>query len=1074
MPGQMLIKHEVLGAPLEIQDHSEEIDLDYFGLATHDVILGIPWLRKHNPRINWTQRQLSFEDCDCTSSLALTHRQRSMVNENAVNNIQTGSTRYTEKWQPPLQPPNRSTGHKAREEKRAHQKRVTPSALLDIPTEYDSWKHLFQEDVGASALPRHEPWDHEIVLQEGKQPTFGPLYGLSEKELKTLKDYLDKSLKKGYIRPSTSPAGYPILFVPKKDGSLRLCVDYRKLNDITVKNRYPLPNISELQDRLSDAKIFTALDLRDGYHLIRIKKGEEWKTAFRTRYGHYEYTVMPFGLTNAPATFQTLINNVLRAHLDKFVVAYLDDILVYSRNKEEHVHHVKEVLSCLEKFNLRLKPEKCEFHKEEVDFLGCVVSTTGVKMSPKKIQVVQEWPRPTTVKEIQEFLGFCNFNRRFIEGYSTKTLPLTKLTRKDTPFSWEDEQENAFLILKEACIKPPTLVNFRSNEPLRIETDASDLALGACASQERNGNWHPIAYYSRKFTGPEERYDVHDKELMAIVDAMKHWRIYAESCSELTVFTDHKNLTHFLTTKELNKRQVRWAELLGQYKFKIVYTPGKDNARADALSRRKDLAGTKEVVSGAILQQYKDGSLGPTQQLNNILKITNQVPEELQTEIIRQHHDDPVHGHPGIARTMELIQRNYEFSNMKDKVRDFISKCADCQKNKHSTHAPYGEMQQIQLPEEPWTDISMDFVTSLPPSRDPATNLVYDAILVIVDRLTKSAEMIPFRSDYEAEHLGYILLDRLVRHHGIPKTIISDRDKLFTSNYWTTLMAMIGTKRKLSTAYHPQTDGQTERTNRTMKTYLKIYCNTRQNNWVSLLPMAQLAYNNKKSESTGQTPFYANHGRNPHLFERTFPTRKTQKAVATANELKQTHEQLRSNIELAQQKTISYVNKRRKTAPQLKRGDKVYLHTKNLRTKRPSKGLDHVKVGPFLISDQKGPVNYELQLPQDARVHPVFHVSLLEPADPSTPLQTTFRYEDDEEDEFEVEALRDYREIGRTGLQDDNFYQEWLVKWKGYPESENTWEPEANLQNCQQLLRRYRKKHNVHSYTGKTQATTRQ
>jgi len=1042
MPEQAMIRHEVRSTRMEINGHQERIDLDCLELATHDVILGLTWLRKHNPQIDWIAQTLSLANCNCTRSSKPTHQQRPMVDEKTINNIATTKTR-----------PQRAVA--STDTKRPldqSESKARTSAPPVIPKEYKEWEHLFQEDVSATALPKHQPWDHEIILQEGKQPTFGPIYGLSEKELRTLRDYIKENMTKGFIRESQSPAGYPILFVPKKDGSLRLCVDYRKLNDATIKNRYPLPNISELQDRLSHAKVFTALDLRGAYNLIRMKEGEEWKTAFRTRYGHYEYTVMPFGLTNAPATCQALVNNVLRAHLDIFVIAYLDDILVYSEDLKEHRQHVKTVLNLLGQADLKLKPEKCEFHKQEVEFLGFIIGTHGVKMSPEKIKVIQEWPQPTTVKGIQEFQGFCNFNRRFIESYSTKMLPLTKLTRKDTPFKWENEQENAFQYMKKACIKPPVLITFRSNEPLRIEADASDLALGACASQLRDGEWHPIAYYSRKFTGPEERYDVHDKELMAIVDSLKHWRIYAESCSDLTIYTDHKNLLHFTTTKQLNRRQVRWAELLGQYKFKILYTPGKENGRADALSRRSDLAGTKEVVSNAILRIESDGSLGPAQQLNNILRITNELPEELHEAIIRQHHDDPVHGHPGIQRTMELIRRNYEFKGMKEKTTQFIKKCADCQKNKHSTHAPYGEMQPIALPNEPWTDITMDFVTGLPLSKDPTTHIAYNAILVIVDRFTKYAEMIPFRNDYTAVQLGYVILDRLIRYHGIPRSIISDRDKLFTSNYWTTLIAAIGTKRKLSTAYHPQTDGQTERTNRTMKTYLRIYSNQLQNNWVSLLPMAQLAYNNKTSESTGHTPFYANHGKHPNLFTRTLPSQKTDAAMTTAGTLKRVHKQLRLNLEEAQRKSISYVNKKRKTAPQLKEGDKVYLLTKNLRTKRPSRGLDNVKVGPFLIKAQRGPVNYTLELPPDAKVHPTFHVSLLEPADPETPLQKTFRYQTEEETEFEVERIVSHDDSQREDFQSPRMY---LVKWKGYPETENTWEPETNLTSCQQLVVQY-------------------
>ena len=1046
MPGESVVTHEVVLRPLQIQDHHELITLDVLGTATHDVILGLPWLRRHNPWIDWKNRSLSLTRCRCSTTTSKPAQlTMQLVDEKEINNIFSNKTRQDRAVD--SADAERPTGPEAR----VKEKERAPPAIPDV---YRQYARMFEEELTAKALPKHKPWDCEIKLQEGKEPPFGPIYGLSEKELEVLREYIQENLKKGFIRPSESPAGFPILFVPKKDGKLRPCIDYRKLNEITIKNRYPLPNISELQDRLAGAMFFTALDLRGAYNLIRMKEGEEWKTAFRTRYGHYEYLVMPFGLTNAPATCQALINNVLRAHLDKTVVAYLDDILVYSKTLEEHINHVKEVLECLQQADLQLKPEKCEWHKEEVEFLGYVVGRHGVKMSQKKVQVVKDWPTPTTVKGIQEFLGFVNFNRRFIKDYSTKALPLTKLTRKDTPFKWEQAQEDAFQSLKQACVEPPTMITFESGKPLRIETDASDLALGACATQERDGKWHPIAYYSRKFTGPEERYDVHDKELMAIVSALQHWRIYAESCSELTIYTDHKNLVHFTTTKTLNRRQVRWSEMLGQYKFKILYTPGKDNGRADALSRRHDLAGEKTINQFAVLGVNKDGSLGPSQQLNLTMRvqqeqrIPTQVPEGLEQEIISSHHDDTLHGHPGIARTMELIKRHYEFPNMKDKVSKFIKNCVSCQQNKHSTHAKYGEAQAMEPPTAPWTNITMDFVTQLPTSKDPVTGYAYDSIFVVVDRFTKYAEMIPFRHSYTAEQLARVFLDRIIRHHGIPESIISDRDKLFTSNYWTTLMAAIGTKKKLSTAYHPQTDGQTERTNQTMETYLRMYSNQQQNNWVSLLPMAQIAYNNKLSEATGTTPFLANHGRHPNLFTRSFPLPiQTESAMTSVELLKEVHKKSLDNIARAQARAVSYVNQKRKTAPQLKKGDKVYLLTKNLRTRRPTKKLDKVKVGPFFISEQRGPVNYRLELPKDAKIHPVFHISLLEPADPRTPIQKDFHYQADGEDEWDVEKIIKHRNKGKG--------DEYLVKWLGYPESENTWEPATHLTNCQQLLREF-------------------
>jgi hypothetical protein len=1037
MPKESVISHEVTTTIL-VHKKPTKVTLDVFGLAAHDIILGLPWLRETNPVIDWKRKKLSFEARGSIRSSKPAHWQRPMADEMTLNNIASQQTHLRQQMVG-------STKEVVRV------KEIT--APPDIPEKYREFTKLFQEEKGPEALPKHKPWDHEIRLEPGKEPGFQSIYKLSEEELTALREYIDTMLKKGFIRRSESPAGYPVIFARKKNGKLRPCIDYRKLNDMTIKNRYPLPNIGELRDRLAHANIFTALDLRGAYNLIRMKEGEEWKTAFRTRYGHYEYLVMPFGLTNAPATCQELMNNVLREQLDIYVIVYLDDILIYSDNEKEHEQHVRTVLELLQQHDLLVDPDKCKWHQEEVEFLGCMVGKNGVRMSEDKIQVVKDWPTPRTVKDIQSFLGFVNFNRQFIQNFSKIAIPLTKLTKKENPWDWTKEQDEAFETLKQACVKPPVLVSFRSNEPLRFETDASDLAIGMCAKQERDGKWHPIAYHSRKFTSAEENYDVHDKELLAIIVALEHWRVYAESCSDLTIFSDHKNLVNFTTTKILNRRQVRWSETLGQYKFKIVYTPGKDNGRADALSRRTDIAGTKEIIRDTVLKINKeDNSLGPARYVNNLMRISIEVPEELQEGIIRQHHDDPVHGHPGVSRTMELIQRNYQFKNMKDKVSSYIKKCADCQRNKHSTHAPYGEMQPMELPREPWTNISMDFVTGLPLSKDPATELSYDSILVIVDRFTKYAIMIPFRRDYNAQQLAYVIKDRLIRDHGIPKTIISDRDKLFTSNYWATLMAEIGIRRKLSTAYHPQTDGQTERTNRTMKTYLKIYSNTSQNNWVSLLAMAQMAYNNKLSEATGQTPYFANHGKHPNLFERTLPSPKAEAAMKSAEEMKKIHDQMSKKLKHAQDQSISYVNKKRKTAPQLKEGDKVYLHTKNLRTKRPSKGLDNVKVGPFLISKRNGPVNYTLQLPHDAKIFPKFHVNLLEPADPETPLQTTWYHELEEENEFEVERILDHRE--REAIKS----REYLVKWLGYNDSENTWEPSDNLANCQERIQEYWRK----------------
>jgi hypothetical protein len=1049
---------------LAYQQHLEDTSLDIVEMANHDVVLGIPWLEWHNPIIDWERRVLRFDKCSCVAIAYPTHQRSSVVDETReLNNIrrQAQSNRKIADALPP--PTDIDLGQSSHEIVRSTDGAHAPP---EIPEPYRKWTRLFQEEEGLDALPKHRPWDHKIQLQPGKEPPWGPIYPQSEKELSATRDWLAKMEKKGWIRKSKSPAGSPTLFVPKPNGKLRMVQDYRKLNEVTIKNRYPLPSIEEAQDRIIGAQWFSKIDLRDAFYSIRMAEGEEWKTAFRTKYGLYEFLVMPMGLTNAPASCQQLINDTLRDLLDITVVAYIDDILIYTKGSlEDHIKDVQAVFERLGTVDFKTAPEKCEFHKKSVKFLGFIIGTDGVKIDPGKIQSIKEWPTPRNVTDVQSFLGLANYNRKFIQDYSKKALPLMALTKKDTPFKWEEPQRRAFEQLKKACMTAPTLRIFDPKLPIQIETDASDMAIGACLTQEHNKQRHPLAYYSRKMTPAELNYDIHDKELLAIVASLQHWRVYTEGAPGLIILSDHKNLTYFTTTKQLTRRQVRWSELLGQYKFEIRYTPGRDNGRADALSRRSDYMDGKEKVQHSILKTNQDGSLSANvKDFGNVLRILQDDTEEFpvvqgkftvrpdqEQDCIKQHHDDPVQGHPGIAKTVELMQRNFVFPHMKQKVTNYIKQCLKCQQNKAERHAKYGHIQFIDPPEKPWDEITMDFITKLPGSVDEPTGNRYDSIFVVVDRLTKYTHFIAYNEDFTVQSLAIIFVDRIVRYHGIPKAIISDRDKLFTSAFWKTLIATLGIKLKLSTAFHPTTDGQTERMNQTLEVYLRHYVNHAQDNWVSLLPMAQVALNNAYTESTGTSPFFANFGKDPNLFMKPYDNPELEAAMVAANQLKDIHEACGDQIKNAQKKTAAYLQDKRKTAPQLKRGDKVYLLTKNLKTRRPTKKLDQVKVGPFLIEEQRGPQNYRLQLPKDARIHPVFHISLLEPADKDTPLQTTFHYQEQEEPPenwYDAEKILSWD--GR----------EYLIKWKNYPNSESTWEPPENLAHCLSLLQEFHKPEN--------------
>lgn len=377
------------------------------------------------------------------------------------------------------------------------------------------------------------------------------------------------------------------MFVPKKNGKLRPVIDYCKLNEITVKDRIPLLLITEMRDRLHGAQWFTALDLKGAYNLIRVKEGDEWKTAFRTKFGLFEYVVMPFGLTNAPATFQRMINKVLQKFIDRTCVVYLDDILIFSKTQEEHTQHVHEILQALQDANLLVEPEKSKFYAQEVDFLGHTIRPGEIAMQKEKLEPVKDWPIPKNVKDIQKFLGFANYYRRFIKDFSKIATPLNELTKKDKEFRWNDKTQKAFDQIRKLLLEEPILITFDPEKPVILETDSSDFALGAVISHEDDhGKRRPIAFYSKKLHGAELNYPIYDKEFLAIVNAFKEFRPYLMGNKhKITVYTDHKNIAYFATTQKLTGRQMRYAEYLAEFDYKILHCKGTENGRADALSR---------------------------------------------------------------------------------------------------------------------------------------------------------------------------------------------------------------------------------------------------------------------------------------------------------------------------------------------------------------------------------------------------------------------------------------------------------------------------------------------------------
>ncbi|KAH7461789.1 hypothetical protein FOMA001_g18899 [Fusarium oxysporum f. sp. matthiolae] len=1055
-----IVDQEIDHLKVRIGGKNQGISFDIIPLGENmDIPLGMNWLRRQNPHIDWRTGQITFpSDPDSDSETITTSKKRSQS---------TTKGESVERHGTKIPPPPKGVRHKHKKGQRSKTEilgilqqqdprkdrppTTSQDRLKNIPKEYRIYDKLFREEL-ETGVPEHSQWDHEIKLTDENLP-FQKIYPLNQGELEVQRQYIDEMIQKGYIRESTSPAGSAMFFVPKKNGKPRPVVDYRGVNARTIKDRTPLPLITELKDRLQGKKIFTALDLKGAYNLIRIKEGDEWKTAFRTRFGLFEYLVMPFGLTNAPATFQRMINNVLRQYLDIFVVCYLDDILIFSDNEEDHKEHVHKVLKTLQDAKLLVEPEKSHFHVTKVDFLGHTITPGEIRMEKKKVSAVAEWKEPSNVKETQAFLGFVNYYRRFIKDFSKIANPLTELTKKDKPFAWNDEAQEAFDGLKQSILSEPVLAMFDPDKEIELETDSSDFALGGQIGQrDDTGKLHPIAFYSHKLHGAELNYPIYDKEFLAIVNCFKEFRHYLMgSKHQVKVYTDHQNISYFATTHELNRRQLRYAEYLCEFDFVIIHRKGSENGRADAISRRPDYDTGTTKAKEQVLEKNDKGEYRFTQQMQTLGWIqaapTKEIPGEPQ-EFIQEFHAHPLHGHPGVTKTLKrLLQQGYRTT--RKVVEEVIKQCDVCARTKAQRHKPYGELQPIEVAERPWSSITMDFITKLPLSEDPSTGIFYDSIMVIVDRLTKFSIYLPYREATDAEVMAYIFYDRVVRERGLPKEILSDRGPTFASKFWQSLMALMGVKHRLTTAFRPQADGQTERMNQVLEQYLRCYINYEQDNWVEKLPSAQLAYNTAYNESTKLTPFDANAGFTPNAYyDAQEPKNVNPAAIIASDKLKEIHDELKTELEFVRKRMQKHYDPKRLKGPTFKEGDMVYLSTKNIKTDRPSHKLDYKYLGPVKIKRKTGEDRYELDLPPNIRCHPIYHISMLESAADTIHVKTGNEPRQITGPEvYEAEAIRKMEKI--------NGQKMYLIKWKNYPESENTWEPTKHLANAQRLLKNF-------------------
>uniref|UniRef100_A0A1A8FIG4 Gypsy retrotransposon integrase-like protein 1 n=1 Tax=Nothobranchius korthausae TaxID=1143690 RepID=A0A1A8FIG4_9TELE len=994
-------------APLTLRisgNHTEELSFFVFPSQNAPIVLGHSWLSVHNPHINWQSNCIETWSPRCS--------------ESCLKSALPFSTRDR---QTPSVPPD----------------------LSGVPTCYHDLGSVFSKEHAAT-LPPHRPFDCGIDLLPGAPLPTSRLYCLSKPERECMEKYISESLAAGLIRPSTSPLGAGFFFVPKKDGTLRPCIDYRGLNNISVKNKYALPLLSSTFEPVQGSTVFTKLDLRNAYHLVRIKEGDEWKTAFKTPLGHYEYLVMPFGLTNAPAVFQALINSVLGDYINRFVSVYLDDILIFSKNIAEHKEHVRAVLQRLLQNRLFVKAEKCEFHVPSVKFLGFILESGRLRADPEKTQAILDWPTPTSRKQLQRFLGFANFYRRFIRNYSQVAAPLTSLTSVSRPFVWTPQAQDAFAQLKRRFTQAPVLTRPDHTRQFTVEVDASDAGVGAVLSQvnPHDNALHPCAFFSRRLTTAERNYDVGDRELLAVKLALEEWRHWLEGAElPVVIWTDHKNLAYLKDAKRLNPRQYRWSLFFSRFNFIISYRPGSKNIKPDALSRqfspdREQEPGTiipPSCVVGSLTWDIRDKVLqaqksdpGPGNVPHDLLFVPNQV----RGSVIHWAHTGRFSMHPGVGRTVALIRRMFWWPTLYKDVKDYIAACHICARGKISNQPPAGLLQPLPIPSRPWSHIALDFVTGLPPSHG------FSVILSIVDRFSKACHLVPLKSLPSSSVTAQLLVKHVFRLHGIPQDILSDRGPQFVSQLWKEFAAALGARVSLTSGFHPQTNGQCERLNQELEATLRCVCATNPSTWSAQLPWVEYAHNAHVSSSTGRSPFETSLGFQPPLF----PSDQVRSATSVPQFLRGARRawtQTVAALERTAERNRKVADRHRRPAPPYAPGQQVWLSTRDIRLKSSNRKLSPRFIGPYTIAAVPGPSTVRLTLPSSLRVHPVFHVSLVKPVvssplcpSPAPPPPPRF---------FEgglvypVRRLLDVRPRGRG--------RQYLVDWEGFGPEDRSWVP---------------------------------
>ena len=865
-------------------------------------------------------------------------------------------------------------------------------------------RHLFA--CNTNELTTTNLIKHKIDIGDN-EPIHSTPYRTSPGEREAMAEQIADMLKAGLITESKSPFSSPVVMVKKRNGKLRFCVDYRKLNAITKKDVYPLPRIDNILDALKGSKLFSLVDMASGYWQIELEEEDMEKTAFTTIFGLYHWKVVPFGLCSAPATYQRMVDRLLAGLLWRVCLAYLDDVIIYSKSFEDHLSRLREVFSAIDEANLRMQPEKCEFGKDRLKFLGHIVTPEGTQPDPDKIKSIMEFPTPRCQRDIRSFHGLCSYYRNYIKDFSYKAEPLLTLLRKNKKFTWEKPQSCAFEELKLALVSAPVLVHYDPYLPIKLYTDASYDGLGYTLKHVINDEEYPIKYGSRTLSDSEVNYGVTELECLVVVWSICKNREYLLG-KYFEVVSDHHSLCWMMRSRDPCGKLARWSLRLQEYDFKVIYKCGKKHKDVDALSRnplkensdineseipmlnmqiidlesaqRNDVWCRKLIDNWEQIKQDEPIRIGGKffvmvenvlyrkidTELGDVLQLV--VPKELRKEILFTHHNDVTSGHLGVSKTWSKLRLRYFWPKMYRSVVNYIRCCIECQMRKSPQRKPIGYGQLMEVPIIPFSTVGIDLLGRFPKSNAGNTNIV-----VCIDHCTRYV-VTKALVDIKAETVAKFLIEDIVLKFGAPDKLISDQGTQFTSALMQSILHNMSTAHIRTSTYHPMTNGAVENFNKTLANMLSQYCNTDQKNWCEALPYVTFAFNTSVQESSKFSPYRLLYGREARL-----PVDSVLRAPVSCTFTQDFAHRFDNALYLANESIVE-TQRKNKSIYDAKRRDELFSVGEEVLVYTPIRKVGKSEklllrwFGPFTIIEVKSPVNYKVENKKSKRKE-IVHVS---------------------------------------------------------------------------------------------------